>query len=59
MKSKKQLQADVNNIIETIEGYYDKLTDAMCNGDSSLERRYQSRISMLESRKEVLEWVLS
>jgi len=53
MKSKKQLQADVNNIIETIESYYDKLTDAMCNGDSSLERRYQSRISALESGKVV------
>ena len=59
MKTKVELEKNINDIMDTINEYFDKLTDAMCDGDNHQEREYQKKIRGLESRVEVLKWVIA
>jgi phage host-nuclease inhibitor protein Gam len=59
MKSQKQLQEQLNNIIKSIDRKFSSLSSAMADGKRSSEKRYREQIQELERKREVLEWVLN
>lgn len=59
MKTKQQLIDSYNEIINKINEYGDRLVDAMCDGNRYEEQMCNEEISVLEQRKDVLEWVLN
>ena len=56
--SKREIKQMIKDIIEFIAEYFEKLTDAMCDGDSYSEGLYLNKIKLLECRKEELELAL-
>jgi hypothetical protein len=56
--SKRELKQMIKDIIALIAEYFEKLTDAMCDGDSYHESLYLNKINLLEIRKEELELAL-
>lgn len=59
MKSREQLQQFYNELVNKINDYCDKMVDAMCDGEDAKERQYNEEISLLEQKKDMLEWVLN
>lgn len=59
MKSREQLQESLQQIINNIDSYFDKMSIAMSNGNNYEEQECEEMIDYLEQRKEVLEWVLN
>ncbi len=59
MKTKEQLQESYNEIINKIEVHFNRMVNAMCNGNNYEEQMCNEEIRHLENRKEVLEWVLN
>lgn len=57
--SKREIKQMIKDIIELIAEYFEKLTDAMCDGDRYYEGYYLNKIKLLECRKEELELALS
>lgn len=59
MKSREQLQESLQQIINNIDNYFDKMSIAMSNGNGYEEQECEEMIDYLEQKKEVLEWVLT
>ena len=59
MKSKNQLQSTLNETIKNLNKFNDLIVDAMCDGNTFKERKYQEDIINLEYKKSILEWVLN
>lgn len=49
----------IEQIQETIDGYYDRMIEAMCSGDGYVEQEYTDIIDYWEEQKETLELVLN
>jgi cytochrome c peroxidase len=57
--SKREIKQMIKEIIDLIAEYFEKLADAMCDGDSYHEGLYLNKIKLLEYRKEELELALN
>lgn len=49
----------IEQIQETIDGYYDKMVEVMCGGDVYMEQEYSDIIDYWEEQKESLGLVIN
>lgn len=59
MKSPSALQDELSKIIKYIDVYSERVVEAICNGNRFDEEQYEQEINYLESRKTLLERVIT